>query len=706
MESDKKHLSTKVSKFLYFGLLLVSNTLLANPFELCPNELFTIDAKGNISMVNAITGHTTLIKSVSPATRNIDGLSFFNGYLYGYDHSKNAIARFDRGFQPSYVTLENRDQPYNFTSGIISDDKYYLVDNNHGLFSIELKSLSEQVIDNLVPEPIASFSGFSFNDLAAHPTNHSLYTIDADNNNIYRINIDTGSLEFLDTIQSSVSLQASHFDESGNIFLLSNNKGDAYRVSLDTSNTPLMVEKFFTTDNLSIQDSARCIEAGDKLDSPKVDFGDAPDTYQTSLLDNGPRHQYDGKTYLGTTQPDYELDAITGSSRDDYHRKNDEDGVTFVTSIEPGKSAILKVNASSPGYLQAWFDWNSDGQFDAETEHTIQNMWIEKGEHSIDYHVSHDAITGNTWTRFRFSQQESLEYYGGAPSGEVEDHLITVTNSNMFTREFPSRNGYATLIFEDYWPYVSDFDMNDVVMFYRVTEVYQNSDLHKIYIKGRLAALGADYYNGFAVRLMGLPSSAISTSRTTLYHNDQMQEHNGLEKDSGEAIFIVTQDLKSLTNTQCEYYRTKADCIEAEHFNFELEITLEAGADTSQMKTIPYDPFIFATPGYYHGDALPLHPGRSWEVHLPDVKPTEKFNKEAMWKLGSDDSSDDAKKYFKTHNNLPWALLIPEEWYWPLERKDPLSAYPKFAEYAVSGGTRSKNWFKHEHAVSNYIYPR
>ncbi|MCW1890952.1 hypothetical protein OK016_24245 [Vibrio chagasii] len=25
-----------------------------------------------------------------------------------------------------------------------------------------------------------------------------------------------------------------------------------------------------------------------------------------------------------------------------------------------------------------------------------------------------------------------------------------------------------------------------------------------------------------------------------------------------------------------------------------------------------YDPFIFATPGYYHGDNLPMHPGRSY----------------------------------------------------------------------------------------------
>jgi LruC domain-containing protein len=119
---------------------------------------------------------------------------------------------------------------------------------------------------------------------------------------------------------------------------------------------------------------------------------------------------------------------------------------------------------------------------------------------------------------------------------------------------------------------------------------------------------------------------------------------------------------------------------------------------------MPYDPFIFATPGYYHGEGLPLHPGRSWEVHLPDQPPTEKFNGDAMWGLGVDASDAAAGTYFKTSNNLPWALLMHSEWQWPVERVDLIKAYPQFADFAQSGGQQRKLWYQTENAQPDFVY--
>ncbi len=67
---------------------------------------------------------------------------------------------------------------------------------------------------------------------------------------------------------------------------------------------------------------------------------------------------------------------------------------------------------------------------------------------------------------------------------------------------------------------------------------------------------------------------------------------------------------------------------------FELHINLQDGADNSSLSAMPYDPFIFATPHFYHGEELPFQPGRTWEVHLADQAPTEKFNRAQLMGIG------------------------------------------------------------------------
>ncbi|GAL11021.1 hypothetical protein JCM19233_2006 [Vibrio astriarenae] len=146
------------------------------------------------------------------------------------------------------------------------------------------------------------------------------------------------------------------------------------------------------------------------------------------------------------------------------------------------------------------------------------------------------------------------------------------------------------------------------------------------------------------------------------------------------------------------------DCKEDEQFMFELHVSINQDTDTSAMLGMPYDPFIFATPGYYHGEGLPLHPGRQWEVHLADYAPTEKFNGDAMWNMGVDASSPSEGIYFKIAENLPWALLMTEEWRWPTERTDLVQAYPQFAEYAESAGSQAHTWHERENAVDAKIY--
>ena len=319
------------------------------------------------------------------------------------------------------------------------------------------------------------------------------------------------------------------------------------------------------------------------------------------------------------------------------------------------------------------------------------------GENDLFLNVDINALTGTTWARFRFSQQTNLSYFGGSTSGEVVDIQVDVLNDGATARYFPSASGYATLAYEDNWPYKADYDMNDAVIMYRITEILKDGKVVKSTIDGRLAAVGATYKNGFAIRLPNLAPSSVDTVNSYMKHNGVFTDL-GMEDGRSEAIFIAAEDLSEKANTSCAFYRTSNACKEDEQFAFQIGINLSGdGVSTASWTDMPYDPFIFATPGYYHGDNLPMHPGRSWEVHLSDQAPTEAFDTVNLFDsgIGVDDSDPATGKYFKTAENHPWALIITstEEWEWPQEYVDIVTAYPEFKQWAESGGDNNQTWY-------------
>ncbi|ETZ10653.1 hypothetical protein AJ90_18085 [Vibrio parahaemolyticus M0605] len=245
--------------------------------------------------------------------------------------------------------------------------------------------------------------------------------------------------------------------------------------------------------------------------------------------------------------------------------------------------------------------------------------------------------------------------------------------------------------------------MNDVVIQFRITETRMEGVVENIQITGDLAAYGAGYKNGFAIRLPGIAKASIENGLTTLSFNGVQQASNGLETISEEAIFIISDDLSQYTQSNCTYFRTQSGCDDNVAFSFTLTVYFKEGSDRSGLQAMPYDPFIFATPNTYHGDGITFQPGRKWEVHLPDQAPTEQFDDTNLYGLGVDASDPVQGTYFKTSNNLPWALLIIEGWEWPLENIDLVDAYPQFATYAESAGSQNANWHASPKANKCYI---
>lgn len=161
-----------------------------------------------------------------------------------------------------------------------------------------------------------------------------------------------------------------------------------------------------------------------------LDFGDAPIQYPVLLSQNGPHHAI-GSLYLGS-QVDAETDGQPSNLADG--DQNDEDGVQIVASAiatsDSQTSSSWLIEASEAGRLDAWIDFNQDGDWTDPGEQVHVNVELDSGPNLLAYHVPVGATTGDTFARLRVSTTGGLSATGAAADGEVEDHLITLLDGN------------------------------------------------------------------------------------------------------------------------------------------------------------------------------------------------------------------------------------------------------------------------------------
>ena len=161
-----------------------------------------------------------------------------------------------------------------------------------------------------------------------------------------------------------------------------------------------------------------------------LDYGDAPDpTFATLLARNGARHIITGDLYLGAVAaPDPEVDGQPDLDAigDDTNGSDDEDGVAFTASLVAGNNATIDVTASAPGLLNAWVDFNGDGDWNDEGEQIFTDDSLAAGVNNLSFSVPHTDSSGKTYARFRLDSEGGLSFDGRAQDGEVEDYVVEI----------------------------------------------------------------------------------------------------------------------------------------------------------------------------------------------------------------------------------------------------------------------------------------
>ncbi len=681
-------------------LILFSATLNAAPFETCPSKAFLMQQSiAQLYGVNLVTGNYDLLSSDLGTNDKINAIGFnvHDNYIYGWGYEWGTLVQIGDNYLATSLTLI--DNPgVNFYVGdtALNENSYYFYKKGsaYGLYKVSLDEQSSEYlqVNKIIDGQTLSLAIFDF---AFHPSNNSLYTVDK-NGILYQIDATTGTSTILGNVGEQGTFGAVYFDVEGNLYISRNS--DGYVFIIDVADTTPLASFFAYGPSASQNDGARCAIAPivDESIAATADYGDAPDSYGTTLFSNGARHAV-SNNYLGSS-------VTTEHNANVYPKIDEDDGIVFITPLLAGSDSLIQVQATGSGYLNIWGDWNHDGVFSTD-EKLISDKYMTDNTEVFLVNTPLSALNGFTWTRARFTSVASIVASGGVSDGEVEDYRVLVTNAgNSQIQDTP-----YYIAFEDSWPEKGDYDMNDVVILQNSSLLLSDSfEVKQIEIQGELRALGASYRNGFAIQLDNILPQNVDNNLVRFEINGVLQETSVIEDDAQYVVIKVSEDLRShiQLSQNCIYYKTENDCTNTSLMSFSVTVPFITPIALDEFPQAPYNPFIFSRPASYHGELF-YHPGRPLEIHLKNKIPTSKAD-QSLFGLADDNTQVSASYLYQTSNGLPWALAInpgsAEEWNHPLERVDILQAYPDFQEFVESNGNKATSWFSHSNANSSKLY--
>jgi LruC domain-containing protein len=273
-----------------------------------------------------------------------------------------------------------------------------------------------------------------------------------------------------------------------------------------------------------------------------------------------------------------------------------------------------------------------------------------------------------------------------------KNDLYPTDPNRAFNVFAPAENVFGTLAFEDMWPEKGDYDMNDIVVDYNFKAITNvANEVTELQGSFRMRALGASFQNGLGFELPIAPDKIASVSHDKFRNGSITLAANGTEDGQDKAVIVLFENSHELfgnagmVNTQINQ-PSKATVQLACSIKFVTPIK------QADLGYAPFNPFIFVNQ-------------RSVEVHLPGMPPTSKAD---LTLLGSkaDSSQPLDARYYKSGDNLPWAINLPLPFDYPVESQPINKAHLRFNEWAKSGGSLSKDWYKNVsgYRLAEFIY--
>ncbi|WP_435747353.1 DUF6923 family protein, partial [Nocardioides sp. SYSU DS0663] len=407
--NDTDNLSTTVANLVPDAdtTLEVFGSAPAVPFACAPGAAGTLFQSEPVDVfaVDLITGESSQVATdADPRNVNAVGFNPVDGYVYGMGYSGAGTPTIKRvagdwtmrdlGLPTNWAGFPGIPADWNGSAhvGEFDADGHLWISNGTSWAEIDLSDPSSptylEVVDAgaLTPPPgwVAGYDwGFNvedgdlymlaFNSPATTPRRFALMRFDTDTHATSVVGTPLGALEHPDG-QYAGAFGAVYSDPDGFLYASDNTTGGIWRVDMGSAAGAFFAEGPASAAN----DGARC------FNSPlPIDFGDAPDSYGTSLGSDGPRHSIPGYDDAAGTAPlrlgaaiDFESDGQPGAAADGDGA--DEDAVADPIELVPGRATTVTVSATNdtdqPATLAGWVDLDGDGRFGNGAERVVVDL--------------------------------------------------------------------------------------------------------------------------------------------------------------------------------------------------------------------------------------------------------------------------------------------------------------------------------------------
>ncbi|MDD3036625.1 LruC domain-containing protein [Bacteroides sp.] len=271
-------------------------------------------------------------------------------------------------------------------------------------------------------------------------------------------------------------------------------------------------------------------------------------------------------------------------------------------------------------------------------------------------------------------------------NGSINQELIQTTTirggKNDDTEDIEEYDTFErqwyTVMFEDMFPKLGDYDFNDFVANYKYSTKWSsknNPKLESITIDVRINAIGGNLPYSPYLRIEGLNSANNISSITPSEYVERIRQ--GTDNGNGAGNKSITLKLKNLdfTPKPYEFINTQTDQSIKDPETITITIDFKNGGNNeNQVGALDFDFFLANDNGI--------------EIHKKGKKPVLKGNT-----YPTNIEGGEGNDFYSNEKNYIWAIEIPGEVHHAIEKADFLKAYTGFAKWAETGGVSNPEWY-------------
>ncbi len=299
-----------------------------------------------------------------------------------------------------------------------------------------------------------------------------------------------------------------------------------------------------------------------------------------------------------------------------------------------------------------------------------------------------------------------LETCTGNVSGREDNPSDPIVQPDPYEGEVQAA---YTVNFEDQWPVVGDYDVNDIVLHVKKIATLQTSTkVTKATFTIDLMAVGASYTLGAGLQLDHITNADIASvvysqaGKPGMMNSDQGAfTLNGAGVEAGNstdpAILPICYDAHKayLNQTIVNYNPLNTNSSRSAGREMTITVTFADGANVSpdDLMVSALNFFIFRPK-----DEIQLNKGERVEIHLKGYAPTRDASD---YYFGQGNDASTSGNYYVTTDGFPWGIVVNDveenatdnvAWAWPTESKLITKEYTKFTHWVNSNGKEDKDW--------------